>query len=245
MQMDSKKEVNYSGLSETFQIDNDFENGLDDLLGSLDATPTNDPQKSDIVVDAEEVEEDNDTDEITPIPSIEPSEPQPVMETSCGLVTSPSQSIANTQHLEIQVKQYPERIDNTDYLDTRIKNIIRSCESMIETAQYQVSSAGTPESIEAAAKLVVAASTLMTEMNKAVMLDRTQRKKIELETIKAQHRLIEMEKKYKLIMEKDAKKLTMGQGNQFNQNNTYIVHSQEDIVDYIQQQFNKEPIKTN
>lgn len=30
------KQVDYNGLSDTFKIDNDFENGLEDLLGSLD-----------------------------------------------------------------------------------------------------------------------------------------------------------------------------------------------------------------
>lgn len=140
------------------------------------------------------------------------------------------------QKLEIEVKEIPEKIDNTDFLDKQIKSIIRSCESMIETAQYQVSSSGTPEAIEAASKLIMAASTLMTEMNKQVILDRTHRKRVELETIRAQHRLVELEKKYKLIMEKDSKKLMMGQGNSFNQTNNYMVFEQEKLVDFIKGQ---------
>ena len=232
----SNKQVNYDGLSETFQIDNDFENGLEDLLGSLD---TNKQQDVINTVDDEndkvnEPEEDND----------EPNNEE-IINVCENIIVSPiqqnnlPQQQPIQQNLEIQVNQVPEKIDNTDYLDKQLKNIIRSCESMIETAQYQVSSSGTPESIEAASKLIVAAGTLMTEMNKQVMLDRTHRKKVELEAIRAQHRLVELEKKYKLIMEKDTKKLTMGQGNQFNQTNNYMVFEQEKLVDFIREQQQK------
>lgn len=250
------KEINFDKLSEIFDIDNtEFENGLEDLLGSLktpeEAKPVSKPNE--IIIDdkddTEEVlEEDGEDDDaedhntITVNCCIETQIIDPAQPVELQSQENTSIQVAPNSAMALKFNSIPEKIDNTEYLDKTIKNIMRSCETMIEAAQYQVSTGGTPESIEAAAKIMASAGLLLGEMNKAIMLDRTHRKKVELETHKAQLRLFELEKKYKLIMEKDAKKNTMGQGNQFTQNNNYAIFDQEKFVEMIkdQQRLNSE-----
>jgi hypothetical protein len=114
---------------------------------------------------------------------------------------------------------------DNDYIDEELRGLICTCKEMMDAAKYLISAAPDAEAIQAAASLISSLGSIMSEFNKAILMKKkfNEMTKLEKMKIKARKELVHLRSQL------DARRLQIGDGNTFVQNNL-VAYNQEDIV---------------
>jgi hypothetical protein len=115
--------------------------------------------------------------------------------------------------------------DDNDYIDDELRGLICTCKEMMDAAKYLISAAPDAEAIQASASLISSLGSIMSEFNKAILMKKkfNEMTKLEKMKIKARKELVHLRSQL------DARKLQIGDGNTFVQNNL-VAYNQEDVV---------------